>query len=168
MLFTSSEANKLLRNTQSQIDQLSSIADKSVVFTALATDNPDDFRPQYDFRKSENKISELMEKVRTIKHAINKFNSSTKIDELNMTIDELLVALPQWNKRLAFYEGLLYKQPKTCKSAYSTPTYEYTNYSLEEVRMAYDNLSDLISTAQIKLDHLNNTVQFDIPVNIEV
>ena len=167
MLYTSSEANKTLRAKNDQIDQLITAANKSVVFSVVSADDPEDFRPKYDFLESEKQIATLMQQVRTIKHAINQFNSSTFIDELGMTIDELLVALPQWNKRLSFYEELLYRRPKALKNSYNgTPVYEYINYNLDDAKQAYDLMAERIADAQVILDRINNTIEFDIPIEL--
>ena len=40
--------------------------------------------------------------------------------------------------------------------------YEYINYDLDEVKRDYDLISDELSRAQLALDTLNNSVEFEL------
>lgn len=165
MVYTSSEANKLLRSIQNEIKTLTSLADKSAVFTIAQGDNPEDFRPEYNFAETEARIEQLNEKVRIIKHEINFFNANTRIEELNLTIDQVLVSLPQWNARLDVYKTYLNMLPRIVKQGYNTTEYLYTNFNKEDVQKAYDELNTKINRAQILLDRINSQWGFNIPID---
>ena len=100
-----------------------------------------------------------------IKHALNVFNATTKVDGFDMTIDEMLVFLPQATDRLRKLSGMLAK-PEKSRAENTGRTniieYEYLNYDLEKVRQDYDALMDRKSRALSALDVLNNTVQFEV------
>ncbi len=100
-----------------------------------------------------------------IKHAINVFNVSTRVEEFDMTIDELLVYLPQLSARKEKLSLMRNRLPKSrVKDNYSKTIveYEYVNYDLQEVRKDYEAVSDELNRAQLTLDSLNNSIEFDI------
>ena len=44
-------------------------------------------------------LADIEQKIRKLKHTINVFNTTTVIPEFGITIDEMLVYLPQLNTR---------------------------------------------------------------------
>ena len=44
-------------------------------------------------------LADIEQKIRKLKHTINVFNTMTVIPEFGITIDEMLVYLPQLNTR---------------------------------------------------------------------
>ena len=89
------------------------------------------------------------------------------IEEFDMTIDEMLVYIPQLTKRKAKLQTMKNRLPKArCSNNYNKNIidYEYINYSLDEVREDFDKVSDELARAQIALDTVNNTVEFELDV----
>ena len=162
MLYTSSEANKLIRTLRTQEVSLRNGTSRVATYTVGL--NEEVVKPDYDFIETEKEIEEIQRKIRKIKHAINIFNLSTKVDGLNMSIDELLVALPQWTDKLGTYTRMKNRLAKTRKSYNGNVEYECINYDLKEVEEAYNALSQKITDAQTKLDLINNTQRFEIDV----
>ena len=144
MKLTSAEANKMIRALKDQYRLLFSQEENVVSFIAATTENVEEVRPS---------------------HALNVFNATTKVDGFDMTIDEMLVFLPQATDRLRKLSGMLAK-PEKSRAENTGRTniieYEYLNYDLEKVRQDYDALMDRKSRALSALDVLNNTVQFEV------
>ena len=82
-----------------------------------------------------------------------------------MTIDEMLVYLPQTSERLRKLEDMLAK-PEKARAMNTGRTsiieYEYLNYDLQKVQQDYDALLDLKNRAMTALDVVNNTVPFEV------
>ena len=111
------------------------------------------------------KFDEIDRKVRKIKHALNVFNSTTVIDGFDMTIDEMLVFLPQATDRLRKLAVML-STPAKSRAENTGRTaiieYEYLNYDLAKAQKDYDDLMDMKNRALTALDVVNNTVPFEI------
>ena len=81
-----------------------------------------------------------------------------------MTIDQLLVYLPQLqHKKMKLYgmKGRLAKTREPVRVA-GTIEYTYANYDVAEVKKDYDKISAELSRAQLALDALNTQIKFEI------
>lgn len=166
MKITSQEANKLLSKIQEDIQSWKEEEQRNCKFTAATIENKEDVRPRYNFHETQNEICLLEEKVRRIKHAINVFNCNTEIEIGNqkMTIDQVLVFLPQLNRS----KNRLWIMLQNSEFRRKQPNagiidYEYLNYDLKDVREEYEAINKLITDIQNELNKVNVTVEFDIP-----
>jgi len=170
MEYTSSEANKLLKKLNSDYQTVKYCENNSKTFLAATGEDPESLRPAYDYKKTQAELKDLARKIRTVKHAINLFNVTTVVDGFDMTIDELLVMLPQLNSRVNTLDAMRTTIPKVRESSYGSGTnatidYRYINYDIDEVAADYNEAYELLSKAQIALDILNNTVKFEINID---
>lgn len=99
MKLTSAEANKMIRALKDQYRLLFSQEENVVSFIAATTENVEEVRPPYSYEETAAKYDEIERKIRKIKHALNVFNATTKVEGFDMTIDEMLVFLPQATDR---------------------------------------------------------------------
>ena len=167
MKLTSAEANKMINQLRDEyrliLDQESNV----VSFIAATTENIEDARPPYDYQETAAKKRAIEEKIRKIKHALNLFNVSTKVADSDMTIDEVLVFLPQSTDALRLMKVMLSKPAKSRAEntgRTSIIEYEYLNYDLEQVREDYNALAEKKGRLLTALDVLNNTVQFEVDI----
>ena len=164
MKLTSAEANKMIRALRDQHRLLLLQEENVVSFIAATTENVEEVRPSYSYEETAAKFDEIERKIRKIKHALNVFNATTVVDGFDMTIDEMLVFLPQTSDRLRKLEDMLAK-PEKARAMNTGRTsiieYEYLNYDLQKVQQDYDALLDLKNRALTALDVVNNTVPFE-------
>ena len=164
MKLTSAEANKMIRALRDQHRLLLLQEENVVSFIAATTENVEEVRPSYSYEETAAKFDEIERKIRKIKHALNVFNATTVVDGFDMTIDEMLVFLPQTSDRLRKLEDMLAK-PEKARAMNTGRTsiieYEYLNYDLQKVQKDYDALLDLKNRALTALDVVNNTVPFE-------
>lgn len=99
MKLSSAEGAKLLKKLKSEYDALKSKESISSTFLASVGENPESVRPKYDYKESKAELDSLALKIRKLKHAINLFNTTTVIPGYDITIDEMLVFLPQLTNR---------------------------------------------------------------------
>lgn len=167
MKLTSAEANKMIRSLRDQHRLLLLQEENVVSFIAATTENLEEVRPPYSYEETAAKFEEIERKIRKIKHALNVFNAATVVDGFDMTIDEMLVFLPQTSDRLRKLEDMLAK-PEKARAMNTGRTsiieYEYLNYDLQKVQQDYDALLDLKNRALTALDVVNNTVPFEIEI----
>lgn len=124
-------------------------------------------RPSYDYAATQAELARLEKTIRQIKHALNIFNTTHIVPGFNMTVDELLVYIPQLTKRKAkLYEmkGRLPKarEPQLYGKGGYVIDYRYTNYDSTAVAQDYAAVSEELAKAQTALDVLNNTEIFEL------
>lgn len=167
MQYTSAEAGKLLRKLNEEYQTLITKENKSSVFTAAVGENIDDVRPAYDFAETRTKIRDLQAKIRKVKHAINGFNLETTVPGYDMTIDQMLVYIPQLSEEKRLLTEMAGRLPKARTQAYGNRTiieYDYANYDVEEASRALEGVTDELSKAQTALDVVNNSKSFEIDI----
>lgn len=167
MKYTSAEANKLLRKLNSDYNNLIYTEREGCTFLAATGEDIEAVRPAYDYAKTKAELDALAKKIRTVKHALNVFNTTTVVEGFDMTIDEMLVFLPQLSGRVDILNVMGRSLPKMREKTYGSGTngtidYRYVNYDLGVVANDYNEAYELLSRAQTALDTVNNTVQFDI------
>lgn len=164
MLYTSAQAAKLLRKLNDEKNSLEINERQSCVFKAAITENLEDARPIYDYSKTQSEIDTLETKIRKLKHAINKFNVSQVVPGFDMTIDQMLIYIPQLTNKRAKLSGMkdrLEKQREIIRVA-GIIEYSYANYDVEKAKDDFEKVSDELAFAQTALDSVNNSVEFEI------
>ena len=168
MRVTSSQAAKLLRQLNDELRALQLKEANSCSFVAAIQEDVESVRPAYNFKEMRDAQAEVECKIRKVKHAINVFNTTTIIPDFNITIDEMLVYLPQLNRQCEVLSKMRDAMPKVrVSSGYSSGNiidYKYANYDIEEVGRYYAELSDTLAKAQSVLDLVNSTVEFEIDI----
>lgn len=166
MTCTSAQAAKLLKALNEQLDALHENERKSREFLASVGEDAESVRPAYDYAGMQKEIAAVEARVRAVKHAINVFNTTTTVPGFDMTVDELLVYIPQLTKTKAKLYEMMNKLPKEREQNYGHSgiiDYRYANYDPAVVRVDYDVVSTGLSAAQTALDTLNNTAELTIP-----
>lgn len=101
-----------------------------------------------------------------VKHAINLFNTTHTVPGFDLTIDEMLVLIPQLTKRKNKLAEMKERLPKTREQTYGKSNivdYRYINYDSDAAASEYEKAAELLSRAQTALDTVNNTETLEIP-----
>lgn len=162
---TSAQANKRIKQLKDQIRLLESQEKNLISFIAATTENVEEVRPAYSYEETAARYDEMETAIRKIKHALNRFNASTVPEGTDMTIDEILVFLPQATDRLRKLSVML-SRPAKLRAEDTGRTsiieYEYLNYDLAVVQRDYDALMEKKTMVMTALDLANNTLLFDV------
>ena len=167
MKLTSAEANKLLRSLNEEHDNLINQEDNGTSFVAATIENVEDVRPDYDYEEMQAKLNEIETKIRKLKHAINVFNSTTKIPEFDITIDEMLILIPQLTNRkfrLNMMANVLPKERERSQGQSGIIDYRYANYDVAKAAEDAKAASDMLSRAQTALDLVNSTKKMNVDI----
>lgn len=167
MLYTSAEAAKLLRKLNEELENILRYENQSSTFNAALGENPEDVRPEYDYEATQKEITELESKIRIVKHAINEFNLSHVVPEFSMTIDQLLIYIPQLTKRKSKLYSMQARLPKAREDNYRGSNiidYCIANYDIKKAHEDYVKVSDELANAQTALDVINNSEKFEIDI----
>ena len=169
MKYTSSEANKLLRTLETRRNSIQQREVKAANFVISVGENIEEVRPEYDFRKTQDEIAELNKKIRTVKHAINMFNVSHSVPGFDMTIDQVLVYLPQLSERVNKLKSMADTLPRERVASYRMNTAEYSiaNFDPEEAEAEYNKAQEELHTLQLALDVINSSETMDIDIVID-
>ena len=165
MTYTSSEANKLLKEKNDEYTALLRKEELASEFIVSLGEDPETVRPEYSFTETRAELDRLMGEIRKIKHAINVFNSTTIVPEFEMTIDQMLVYIPQLTaqkNRLNRMRGRLPKQREKSYGSSNLVEYSYANYEIKQAEEEYERVSRELARAQTALDVVNNSVKFEI------
>ncbi len=160
MKYSSQKLGKILKKTEDELSSLILKESQSKEFNAAVGEDAESVRPQYNFSETQAKREELESRIRTIKHALNKYNVSTIVPELNMTIDQALIYIPQLVKQKHQYSAMKDKMPKTRVSSnffkgINLIDYVYVNYDVSEAAAKYEEITEKLATAQMALDKIN-------------
>ena len=166
MLYTSAEAAKLLKKLNDEKNDLENLERQSSVFNAALGEDIETVRPEYNYIDVQNKINELELLIRKVKHAINKFNVTQIVPDFDMTIDQILIYIPQLTQRKNKLYSMQSRLPKVREAlrVSNIIDYSYTNYDVKQVREDYIKISDELARAQTALDVVNNTEKFEIEI----
>ena len=166
MLYTSAEAAKLLRSLNDKKSSLESQESQSSTFSAAISEDIESVRPAYDYAATQSAIEELEAQIRRVKHAINEFNLGQEVPGFGMTIDQILVYIPQLTRRKAKLQQMKDRLPKTREyiRVAGIIEYSYANYDVEQASRDYDKVADELARAQTALDVVNNSVKFEIDI----
>ncbi len=161
MKCTSAEAGKMLRKLMEEKSSIEMREYNGKEFLAAVGEDLESVRPDYDFAKTQSALAEVEEKIRKLKHALNVFNSTTVIPEFDMTIDEMLVYIPQLTARKNKLSSMKDKLPKVREQNRMNSSildYRYLNYDVAEVAAEYEKAADTLAKAQNALDAVNMTM----------
>ena len=167
MQYTSAQAAKILRRLNEEHIALLNMEQQSKDFLASVGEAPESVRPDYDYAATQAKLAELEQKIRKVKHAISVFNTTTLVPEFGMTVDQLLVYIPQLSQRKIKYADMMSKLPKARETgaAYTRGNiidYRYANYDIAAAEQDYSEAADTLGRAQTALDVVNNTLTMEI------
>ena len=165
MILTSKDANKLLKKLNEELNSLQSKENRSRTFLASTTEDPEKVRPDYNYEASRDSQSEIEKKIIKLKHAINEFNVNTLVEDFNMTIDEMLIYIPQLTAKKQKL-SVMKDTPKLERTAgYARSNiidYIYINYDADVVGKDYELVEAELTKAQIALDKVNVTKTFEV------
>lgn len=164
MRMTSAQAAKLLRQLNDEYATISMDERNSKEFNAAVGEEIEELRPTYDYADTQRRLDELNDKIRKLKHTINLFNSRTVVPDFGMTIDEVLVYIPQLSrKRSKLYQMMSVLPKRRNEREYKNIIdYIYTNYDVEQVKADFDRVSDTLARVQTALDLVNSTETMEV------
>ena len=143
---TSAEAAKLLKKLLDEKSILLADEYRSSTFNAALGEDVESVRPVYDYAVTQQALEHCNRKIRLLKHAINCFNTTQLVGDTGMTIDQVLVYIPQLTEMRSRLYTLQDRLPKQAKEDYT-------------------RVSDELRSLQTALDLVNTTVQmeFELP-----
>lgn len=171
MKMTSAYANKVLKSLED--DKYYWVNKEASSNSYVVAINEEPVVPEYDYAEVAATIDAIDNKICIIKHALNLSNSTAivAVGEKEMSVDTILIRMAQLNKRKSFLDSLRKMLPKqrenqTYYSRNAVPEYRYINFDLELIKAEYERISKEVMGMQMALDIYNQTVQFDVDIEL--
>lgn len=168
MVFTSASARKYLNHLDDEKSLLLHNEYENKLYRVCDGEEP--LVPDYNYYETCKKIISINEITLKIKHALNVFNTTTKLHKYDLNLDEALIYLAQLSARKRQIDSMRLAKPKRRSlSSRDIIEYEYANYDIEEVKRDYDTLTKEIAALQMEIDYINQTETFsvDLPEECE-
>lgn len=169
MKYTSAEAAKVLRKLNEDLAAIKEKEDRSAVFVAAIEEDIESVRPEYNYAEVQARKEELEAKIRAVKHAINRFNLTTAVPGFTMTIDQMLVYIPQLSEKKRRLAAMAARLPKERVRAggYGGKTiveYTYANYDISRAESDLAAVNNELARAQTALDVVNNSMTMELDI----
>ncbi len=160
MRYTSAEASKLLKKLEEEKSNCLNEERDRCIYNCALGEKQEDVKPEYDFSSTQGKLDEIEKSIRIVKHAINMFNTTTIVSEFNMTIDQMLIYIPQLTQKKDRLRRMQSTSPKKRNESMSLKNgvidYVYTNYDIAEAKKSYEETAETLRKAQLALDKINS------------
>ena len=134
-------------------------------YHAAVGENPQDLKPNYDFSTTQEAIEKIDLKILKIKHALNVFNSTTEVGHTGLTIDQVLIRLPQlMQTKIKLYSMRDCPAKRRYGISGNVIDYIYTSYNPAEAATYYDTVCSYIDKLHLELDKVNMSVEFEVDI----
>ena len=160
---TSASAGKLIRQLEDEKEHLLGHEIDTCTYV-LAKDEKAE-PPAYDYAETRAKVDAIDAKVRTLRHALHRFNMETVLPDTDMTIDEALILMAQLTNKRNRLEMLRSTLPMVREhTRYSSNLieYRYANFDVADAQADYDAATEAINDLQLKIDLCNQTITFEV------
>ncbi len=159
MLYTAQEIGKLIRKKNDDRNAIRQREAQSMEFIAATTEDPEKVRPEYDYAATQAALDVIDSEIRIMRHKLNLYNLNTVVEGFDMTIDQMLVYLPQLTEKRDKLNRMRTRLTKQrIDSGFGRSAiieYRYINYDLDEVEREYSQVADELARAQMALDRAN-------------
>lgn len=164
MKLNSDAANKIIKNTQAEIETL--LAKEDIGRTYTYSNGEDIYKEPYSFSDTQSRLAALRGKVQKLRHAINVFNITTHLPEFGCTVDEALFRMSVMNADKKRLYALLQIPEKTRNRSFGGKEADYTcrNLDTAEVQAAYDKVCDDLMAIQQAINVANLTSYFEVEI----
>lgn len=168
MQMTSSKANTLLRKLNEDYEALLAEEQDKKSFLAATGEDVESVRPDYQYESFQKQLDAKLKQILALKHAINVFNVTTTLPGTEMTIDQVLIRIPQLSRKkskLQQMKSAIAKVREDARRFGSTSImadYRYANYDIAAARRDYEQVSQELADLQEALDLANTTIPFEV------
>lgn len=162
MKMNSDYANKTIKNLQAEIDSLLQAESVNKTYSYGVSEKP--VVPEYSFADTQAKLEILRKRIAVLRHAINRFNVTTKVQDFDMTVDEALGYMSMLNAEKKRLYDMLQIPEKTRERVYGSREADFVcrNFDIAEVQAEYDRVSDELLRIQQAINIANLTLSFEV------
>lgn len=160
MKMCADEIQKRIKYLNEQIDLLAK--DEYTKASSILVDGKTGDCRDFNFLKSSRSIMNCYKEIAELKHILNTFNATTKLDGFDYTIDEGLVRLALYNKRKNALEMFMNRKKVDTKISANTVYTIELNYDPEQVKEYHDILVGDIARLQTAINRANLVYEIEV------
>ena len=134
-------------------------------FTCTVGEDKEKLRPTYDYEGTQKRYNEITKEIRKLRHAMNVFNTSTMVPGFDMSVDQLLVYLPQLRERkksLKEMKSMPLNGRKLTGYYGHAAEYAYCNFDVQKAIEDYRATVEEYARAHNALDYVNATGEIEV------
>ena len=164
MAMNSDYANKTIKNLQAEIDSLLQTESLNRTYSYGVSEQPE--IPEYSFTDTQARLGILRKKIALLRHAINRFNVTTKVQDFDMTVDEALGYMSMLNTEKKRLYDMLRIPEKARERTYGSREADFVcrNFDVAQVQEEYDRVSEELLRIQQAINIANLTVNFEVDI----
>ena len=164
MEMNSDYANKTIKNLQAEIDSLLQTESLNRTYSYGVSEQPE--IPEYSFTDTQARLGILRKKIALLRHAINRFNVTTKVQDFDMTVDEALGYMSMLNTENKRLYDMLRIPEKARERTYGSREADFVcrNFDVAQVQEEYDRVSEELLRIQQAINIANLTVNFEVDI----
>ncbi len=164
MEMNSDYANKTIKNLQAEIDSLLQTESLNRTYSYGVSEQPE--IPEYSFTDTQARLGILRKKIALLRHAINRFNVTTKVQDFDMTVDEALGYMSMLNTEKKRLYDMLRIPEKARERTYGSREADFVcrNFDVAQVQEEYDRVSEELLRIQQAINIANLTVNFEVDI----
>ncbi len=162
MKMNSDYANKTIKNLQAEIDSLLQAEAVNRTYSYGVSEKP--VIPEYSFADTQERLGVLRRRIAVLRHAINRFNITTRVQDFDMTVDEALGYMSMLNAEKKRLYAMLQIPEQARERAYGSREADFVcrNFDIGEVQAEYDRVSDELMRIQQSINIANLTIPFEV------
>lgn len=167
MKMNSDYANKTIKNLQAEVDSLLQAESLNKTYSYGVSEygvSEQPVIPAYSFAETQERLGALRRRIATLRHAINRFNINTKVQDFDMTVDEALGYMSMLNAEKKRLYDLLQIPEKIRERTYGSRGADFVcrNFDAAQVQAEYDRVSEELLRIQQAINIANLTVPFEV------
>ena len=163
MKFNCDSANKLVKSLMSDLETIEKVEQNDSTYSYKPGEEPE--IPVYNLAETTAKIDAINEKIYKLKHAINEFNTTTKVEGFEFTLDEALVRLKVLSKRRNTLNSMR-SLPESSRQVGFRGEAEITrpNFNLADAEAEYQRINKELTALQQGINITNLTKTFEVEI----
>ena len=159
------EVAKRISALREELNDLLRFERESYQYKCVIGEDKESVRPSYDYEATNRRIDELTGEIRKLRHAMNVFNTNTLVPGFDMTVDEILVYLPQLRERkksLKEMKSMPLNGRKLTGYYGHAAEYAYCNFDVQKAIEDYRATVEEYARAHNALDYVNATGEIEV------
>ena len=160
MTITINEANR--KAQQLKLEYARVLKEEENVRTYAHSEGEEAIIQEYDFGKTQEKLKSINDKIAQIRHAVSQFNVSTKVQGMNITVDEALVRITMLSGMKKRLDGMMLIPEVERLNNFRTVGIIHRNFDPDEVQKEADQVTNELNRMRAALDLTNLVSTIDI------
>lgn len=162
MQITINEANRKAK--QLKIDYARIRKEEDNTYTYAHSEGEKPIIQTYDFAKTQTQLKAINEQIAKIRHAVSLFNVTSKVQGMDITVDEALVRISMLSDMKKRLDAMLLIPEVRRDNNFRTVDIIHRNFNPDDVQAEANAVTDELNQLRAALDltNLTSTIEIDL------